>query len=89
MEKKYYACISLILLIFLDTFLVADPPSDQVFLAAFRVTAGDSFAADLADPSTEAFRIRVREYRDRLTLAFRRSNLRVSFIACEILALDG
>ncbi|XP_063974822.1 atrial natriuretic peptide-converting enzyme [Diachasmimorpha longicaudata] len=71
------------------TFLVSDPPSDQVFLATFRVTSGDSFAADLADPSTEAFRIRVREYRDRLTLAFRRSSLRLSFIVCEILALDG
>ncbi|XP_011309564.1 atrial natriuretic peptide-converting enzyme [Fopius arisanus] len=71
------------------TFLVSDPPSDQVFLATFRVTGGDSFTADLADPSTEAFRIRVREYRDRLTLAFRRSDLKVSFIVCDILALDG
>ncbi|KAK0098199.1 hypothetical protein PV326_010521 [Microctonus aethiopoides] len=71
------------------TFLISDPPGDQVFLATFRVTNGDSFKAELADPSTEGFRIRSREYRDRINLAFRRSNLRVSFIGSEILALDG
>ncbi|XP_034940783.1 atrial natriuretic peptide-converting enzyme [Chelonus insularis] len=71
------------------TLLISDPPGDQVFLATFRVTDGDSFTIDLADPSTEAFRIRAREYRDRLNLAFRRSNLRISFISSEILALDG
>ena len=60
-----------------------------MFLASFRVTDGDSFAAELADPSTEAFRIRSREYRDRLNLAYRRSPLKISFIASEVLALDG
>lgn len=72
-----------------DAYLVSDPPSDQVFLAAFRVTGGDSFTLELADPSTEAFRIRSREYRDRLNLAFRRSSLKISFITAEVLALDG
>ncbi|XP_008545469.1 atrial natriuretic peptide-converting enzyme isoform X1 [Microplitis demolitor] len=74
---------------FIHHLLTSDPPSDQVFLASFRVTDGDSFTIELADPSTEAFRIRAREYRDRLNLAFRRSNLRISFIASEVLALDG
>lgn len=73
----------------LDTFLTSDPPGDQIFLATFRVTKGDSFTAELADPSTEAFRIRSREYRDRLNLIFRRSWLKISFLAAEVLALDG
>lgn len=72
-----------------DTFLTSDPPGDQIFLATFRVVEGDSFASELADPSTEAFRIRSREYRDRLNLIFRRSWLKISFLAAEILALDG
>ncbi|XP_012228176.1 atrial natriuretic peptide-converting enzyme [Linepithema humile] len=71
------------------TFLTSDPPGDQIFLATFRVTKGDSFTAELADPSTEAFRIRSREYRDRLNLIFRRSWLKISFLAAEVLALDG
>ncbi|XP_024945636.1 atrial natriuretic peptide-converting enzyme isoform X2 [Cephus cinctus] len=71
------------------TFLTSDPPGDQVFLATFRVTDGDTFVAELADPSTEAFRIRSREYRDRLNLVFRRSGLKLPFLATEILALDG
>ncbi|XP_071563506.1 atrial natriuretic peptide-converting enzyme isoform X2 [Temnothorax nylanderi] len=72
-----------------DTFLTSDPPGDQIFLATFRVTKGDSFTAELADPSTEAFRIRSREYRDRLNLIFRRSWLKLSFLAADVLALDG
>jgi len=72
-----------------DTFLTSDPPGDQVFLATFRVIKGDSFATELADPSTDAFRIRSREYRDRLNLIFRRSWLKLSFLAADVLALDG
>ncbi|XP_066594436.1 atrial natriuretic peptide-converting enzyme [Prorops nasuta] len=71
------------------TFLTSDPPSDQIFLGTFRVTKGDTFTQDLADPSTEAFRIRAREYRDRLNLTFRRSWLKHSFLTAELLALDG
>ncbi|OXU25522.1 hypothetical protein TSAR_016581 [Trichomalopsis sarcophagae] len=71
------------------TFLLSDLPSDQIFLATFRVTEGDAFSPDLADPSTEAFRQRSRAYRDRLNLVFRRSPLQMPFIGAEILALDG
>lgn len=74
---------------FSDTFLSSEPPGDQVFLATFRIVAGDVFVTELADPSTEAFRVRAREYRDRLNLVFRRSELKHSFLATEILALDG
>lgn len=71
------------------TFLVSEPPGDQIFLAAFRVIRGDSFTPELADTSTETFKIRSREYRDRLNLMFRRSSLKLSFIASDVLALDG
>lgn len=73
----------------LDTFLTSDPPDDQIFLATFRVIKGDSFTAELADPSTETFRIRSREYRDRFNLIFRRSWLKLSFLTADVLALDG
>ncbi|EFN61099.1 Atrial natriuretic peptide-converting enzyme, partial [Camponotus floridanus] len=71
------------------TFLTSDPPDDQIFLATFRVIKGDSFTAELADPSTETFRIRSREYRDRFNLIFRRSWLKLSFLTADVLALDG
>ncbi|XP_011505070.1 PREDICTED: atrial natriuretic peptide-converting enzyme [Ceratosolen solmsi marchali] len=71
------------------TFLQSELPNDQIFLATFRVTQGDAFNPELADPSTDAFRQRSRSYRDRINLAFRRSPLQMSFVAAEILALDG
>lgn len=72
-----------------DTFVLSDLPSDQIFLATFRVTRGDAFAPELADPSTESFKQRSRTYRDRLNLVFRRSQLQIPFVAAEVLALDG
>ncbi|XP_058801065.1 atrial natriuretic peptide-converting enzyme [Phymastichus coffea] len=71
------------------TFLLSDIPHDQIFLATFRVTRGDAFTAELADPSSEVFKQRSRIYRDRLNLLFRRSQLQIPFVAAEILALDG
>ncbi|KRT83780.1 hypothetical protein AMK59_3853, partial [Oryctes borbonicus] len=44
---------------------------------------------EMADPSTERFKIRARDYRERLNLLFRRSYLRHGFSGTEILALDG
>lgn len=75
--------------LFTDTFLSADPPGEQVFRAMFRVVRGDAFSAELADPATEQFRIRARDYRERLNLVFRRSDLRPAFLGTEVLALDG
>jgi len=75
--------------LFTDTFLSADPPGDQVFRAMFRVVRGDTFSPELADPTTEQFRIRTRDYRERLNLVFRRSDLRPAFLGTEVLALDG
>lgn len=71
------------------TFLSSDPPGERVFRAMFRVVRGDTFSPELADPATEEFRIRARDYRERLNLVFRRSDLKSAFLGTEVLALDG
>ncbi|XP_063221549.1 atrial natriuretic peptide-converting enzyme-like [Bacillus rossius redtenbacheri] len=71
------------------SFLAAEAPAGQVFQAVLRVLEGDSFQLRLADPSTQQFRRRARDYRERLNLLFRRSDLRVAFDRAEVLALDG
>ncbi|XP_069697867.1 atrial natriuretic peptide-converting enzyme [Periplaneta americana] len=71
------------------TFLSSDPPGEQVFRAMFRVVRGDAFSTELANPATEQFRVRARDYRERINLVFRRSDLRPAFLGTEVLALDG
>ncbi|KAJ9598594.1 hypothetical protein L9F63_010723, partial [Diploptera punctata] len=71
------------------TFLSGEPPGERVFRATFRVVRGDFYTPELADPATEEFRIRARNYRERLNLVFRRSDLRPAFLGTEVLALDG
>lgn len=60
-----------------------------MFRVNFRVVEGDAFSSALADPATDAFRIRARSYRERINLIFRRSTLRPAFLKTDILALDG
>lgn len=62
---------------------------EKIFRAMFRVTSGDSFTAELAEPATEVFRRRAREYRERVNLVFRRSVFRTAFLGTEVLAFDG
>nr|CAD7417686.1 unnamed protein product [Timema poppensis] len=69
--------------------LSTDPPPEQVFRATFRVTDGDTFSRKLADPTTEEFRLRARNYKERINLVFRRSGLRLAYVGSEVLALDG
>ncbi|XP_066997749.2 atrial natriuretic peptide-converting enzyme [Anabrus simplex] len=71
------------------TFLISDPPGEQVFRAMFRVMKGDSFSPELADPATVQFQHRARDYRERVNLIYRRSDLRPAFIGTEVLAFDG
>lgn len=71
------------------TYYLSQPPEEQIFRAAFKVVDGDVFTADLADPSTDHFRVRSRDYKERLNLLFRRSDLRHGFAGTDILALDG
>lgn len=73
----------------LDTFILSQTVDERVFRINFKVTDGDSYEPNLADPSTEDFRVRARNYRERLNLIFRRSSLRPAFLKTDILALDG
>lgn len=66
-----------------------DPLTEQVYRATFKVINGDTFSPELADPSTENFKIRSRDYREKLNLLFRRSPITHGFTGTEVLALDG
>ncbi|KAK4875624.1 hypothetical protein RN001_012046 [Aquatica leii] len=71
------------------TFFASDPPEEQIYRATFKITDGDVFSPELADPSTESFKVRSRDYRERLNLLFRRSPITHGFAGTEVLALDG
>lgn len=72
-----------------DTFFILQPPEEQIFRGTFKVIEGDIFLPELADPSNNKFKIRSRDYRERLNLLFRRSGIRNGFVGTEVLALDG
>lgn len=74
---------------FSDTFFILQPPEEQVFRGTFKVTEGDMFLPEFADPSNTKFKVRTRDYRERLNLLFRRSGIRDGFVGTEVLALDG
>ncbi|KAF5273845.1 hypothetical protein FQA39_LY00960 [Lamprigera yunnana] len=71
------------------TFFAAETPEEQIYRATFKVVEGDAFSPELADPSTDNFKIRSRDYRERLNLLFRRSPITHGFSGTEVLALDG
>lgn len=72
-----------------DTFYFTQPAEEQVFRASFNVMEGDVFQTPMADLQTEEFRVKARDYKERLNLLFRRSNYRLGFAGTDILALDG
>ncbi|VEN35817.1 unnamed protein product, partial [Callosobruchus maculatus] len=72
-----------------DTFFLPQKLEEQIFRATFRVVEGDKFSLDLADPSTNNFKNRSRDYRERINSLFRRSPVRHGYIGTEVLALDG
>ncbi|XP_065171253.1 atrial natriuretic peptide-converting enzyme-like [Atheta coriaria] len=71
------------------TFYFTQPAEEQVFRASFNVMEGDVFQTPMADLQTEEFRVKARDYKERLNLLFRRSNYRLGFAGTDILALDG
>lgn len=75
--------------LFSDTYVLSDDLTEKSFRGTFRVIEGDTFLPELADPSTELFRVHSREYREKINLLFRRSELRPGFDGTEILAFDG
>lgn len=75
--------------VFTDTFLRPEPLPDRIFRARLRVVDGDSWTTELADQNSLRFQHRARDYRERINLVIRRSDLRTSYEGSEILALDG
>ncbi|BES97690.1 SEA domain [Nesidiocoris tenuis] len=71
------------------TYLSEGPAPERVFLGVLRVSEGDAFKPQLADPSSEKFRTTSRRYRDSINLWLRRSELRPAFIFSDVLAFDG
>lgn len=74
---------------FPDTYLRPEPLPDRIFRARLRVIEGDRWTPELADQNTLRFQHRARDYRERINLIMRRSDLREPFEGSEILALDG
>lgn len=98
-QYKCGCCIIAIFLLFLllaavgvyvgYTFFLPQTPDEQIFRATFKVIEGDTFTPELADPSTNKFKNRSRDYRERLNLLFKRSSVRHGYVGSEVLALDG
>ena len=71
------------------TYFKPDPLPERVFRAKFRVINGDAWTSELADQNSLRFQHKTRDYRERINLVIRRSDLKESYEGCEVLALDG
>ncbi|XP_055622880.1 uncharacterized protein LOC129766374 isoform X2 [Toxorhynchites rutilus septentrionalis] len=71
------------------TYLRPEPLPDRIFRGRLRVVEGDNWTSELADQNTPWFQQRARDYRERINLIMRRSDLREPYEGSEILALDG
>lgn len=72
-----------------DTYLRPDPLPERVFRAKLRITRGDAWSPELADQNSMRFQHKQRDYRERINLVVRRSELRDAYEGSEVLALDG
>lgn len=71
------------------TYFLPEYPGEQVYRATFKVIEGDAFSTELADPSTNKFKLTSKDYKERLNLLFRRSAVRHGYRGTDVLALDG
>ncbi|XP_058443626.1 uncharacterized protein LOC131425618 isoform X1 [Malaya genurostris] len=71
------------------TYLRPEPLPDRIFRGRLRVIEGDHWTPELADQNSLRFQHRARDYRERINLIMRRSDLREPYEGSEILALDG
>lgn len=62
---------------------------DRIFKGKLTVTDGDKWLPDFANQNSIQFHNKARDYRERINLIIKRSDLRNSYIGNEILALDG
>ena len=61
----------------------------RVFRGQLRLTSGDSYSDELADPSTAEYVRKARFYRTKLDSIFKHSIFKAAFAGTEILGLDG
>lgn len=76
-------------LLFAVTYFKPDTLPERVFRAKFIVINGDVWTSELADQNSLRFQHKSRDYRERINLVIRRSDLRESYEGSEVLALDG
>uniref|UniRef100_A0A1B0FR42 Atrial natriuretic peptide-converting enzyme n=1 Tax=Glossina morsitans morsitans TaxID=37546 RepID=A0A1B0FR42_GLOMM len=70
------------------TYFKPEPLPDRIFRGKFHIR-NDKWTMDLADHKSQRFQSKGRDYRERINLVIRRSDLREAFERSEILALDG
>ncbi|XP_075157572.1 uncharacterized protein LOC142230832 [Haematobia irritans] len=70
------------------TYFKPEPLSDRIFRGKFQVL-NDKWSMDLANQNSARFQQKSRDYRERINLLVRRSDLREAYEGSEILALDG
>uniref|UniRef100_A0A1I8Q2R9 Atrial natriuretic peptide-converting enzyme n=1 Tax=Stomoxys calcitrans TaxID=35570 RepID=A0A1I8Q2R9_STOCA len=70
------------------TYFKPEPLSDRIFRGKFQVL-NDKWSMDLANQNSQRFQQKSRDYRERINLLVRRSDLREAYEGSEILALDG
>lgn len=73
---------------FADTYFRPEPLPDRVFRGKFMVL-NDKWSMELANQNSLRFQHKARDYRERINLTLRRSDLREAYEGSEILALDG
>lgn len=74
---------------FTDTYLRPQPLPEKIFRARLTVIDGDKWIPELTDQNSTQFQHKSRDYRERINLVIRRSDLRGMYEGSEILALDG
>lgn len=85
---KYFKNKSLHFKILSDTYFKPEPLPDRIFRGKFQVL-NDKWSMDLADQNSLRFQHKARDYRERINLLVRRSDLREAYESSDILALDG
>lgn len=74
--------------LYADTYFKPEPLLDRVFRGKFQVL-NDKWSMDLANQNSLRFQQKARDYRERINLLLRRSDLKEAYDGSEILALDG
>ncbi|XP_063704852.1 uncharacterized protein LOC134834199 [Culicoides brevitarsis] len=71
------------------SYLHPGPLPNRTFQGRFTVIEGERWTSSFADQNSLSFKTSSRDYRERLNLVIRKSDLRDPYEGCEILALDG